>query len=138
MCIRDRLRLFFWLGTSHPRKFRRRFDFASRKRLSRRMRSQPSVIDREALLQSAQKYTDKKKYDRAILEYQKIIQVDPGDARTLLKMGDLQVKMGAYAEAIATYDRVGRQYAQQGFHVKAVWVYKQIREILHKHVPQLE
>jgi tetratricopeptide (TPR) repeat protein len=102
------------------------------------MRSQPSVIDREAVLQAAQKYTDKKKYDRAIVEYQKIIQVDPSDARTLLKMGDLQVKMGAHAEAIATYERVGRQYAQQGFHVKAVWVYKQIREILNKHVPQLE
>lgn len=96
------------------------------------------MIDREAVLQAAQKYTDKRKYDRAIAEYQKIIQLDPGDARTLLKMGDLQVKMGAHADAIATYDKVGRQYAQQGFHVKAVWVYKQIRELLHKHVPQLE
>ncbi len=95
-------------------------------------------IDRESVLATAQKYAEKKKYDRAILEYQKIIQVDPSDARTLLKMGDLQVKMGAYADSIATYERVGRQYVELGFFVKAVWVYKQIGEILTKHVPHLE
>ncbi|WP_394822406.1 tetratricopeptide repeat protein [Pendulispora albinea] len=95
-------------------------------------------IDRESVLQTAQKYAEKKKYDRAILEYQKIIQVDPSDARTLLKMGDLQVKMGAYADSIATYERVGRHYVSLEFFVKAVWVYKQIGEILHKHVPHLE
>ncbi|HWL89189.1 MAG TPA: tetratricopeptide repeat protein, partial [Polyangiaceae bacterium] len=96
------------------------------------------AIDRETVLQTAQKYAEKKKYDRAIIEYQKIIQVDPSDARTLLKMGDLQVKMGAYADAIATYERVGRHYVALGFFVKAVWVYKQIGEILTKHVPHLE
>ncbi|WP_394837371.1 tetratricopeptide repeat protein [Pendulispora rubella] len=95
-------------------------------------------IDRESVLQTAQKYAEKKKYDRAIVEYQKIIQVDPSDARTLLKMGDLQVKMGAYADAIATYERVGKHYVSLEFFVKAVWVYKQIGEILHKHVPHLE
>ena len=95
-------------------------------------------IDRESVLQTAQKYAERKKYDRAIAEYQKIIQVDPTDARTLLKMGDLQVKMGAYADAIATYERVGKHYVNLEFFVKAVWVYKQIGEILHKHVPHLE
>jgi len=95
-------------------------------------------IDRESVLQIAQKYAEKKKYDRAIVEYQKIIQVDPSDVRTLLKMGDLQVKMGAHADSIATYERVGRHYVALGFFVKAVWVYKQIAEILTKHVPHLE
>ncbi len=95
------------------------------------------AIDREKVLQAAQKFVEKKKYDKAVAEYQKIIQEDPNDARTLLKIGDLQLKMEAYAEAISTYERVGRFYAAQGFSLKAIAVYKQIREIIHKHVPQL-
>lgn len=95
-------------------------------------------IDRDKIVQAAQKFVEKKRYDKAVLEYQRIVQEDPNDARTLLKIGDLQLKMEAYADAIATYERVGRHYAAQGFSLKAIAVYKQIREILHKHVPQLE
>jgi tetratricopeptide (TPR) repeat protein len=94
-------------------------------------------IDREKVLQSAQKYVEKKKYDRAIAEYQRIIQEDPNDARTLLKIGDLQARLQAYPEAIATYDRVGQHYASQGFALKAIAVYKQIRELIKKHSPEL-
>jgi tetratricopeptide (TPR) repeat protein len=96
------------------------------------------AIDREKVLAAAQKYVEKKKYDRAVIEYQRIIQEDPNDARTLLKMGDLQLKMEAYADAISTYERVGKFYATSGFSLKAVAVYKQIREIIGRHVPQLE
>ncbi len=95
------------------------------------------TIDREKVLQAAQAYIQKKRYDRAVAEYRKLIQLDPDDARILLKIGDLQSKMEAHAEAIATYERVGRQYARQGFTLKAIAVYKQIREIIRKHVPEL-
>jgi tetratricopeptide (TPR) repeat protein len=96
------------------------------------------AIDREKVLAAAQKYVEKKKYDKAVIEYQKVIQEDPNDARTLLKVGDLQSKMEAYADAVGTYERVGKFYASQGFALKAIAVYKQIREIIAKHVPQLE
>lgn len=96
------------------------------------------ALDREKILQAAQKHVDKKRFDKAIQEYQKIVQEDPNDARTLLKIGDLQARMEAYAEAIATYDRVGQFYSGQGFSLKAIAVYKQIRELIKKHVPQLE
>jgi tetratricopeptide (TPR) repeat protein len=96
------------------------------------------AIDREKVLAAAQKYVEKKKYDRAVIEYQRVIQEDPNDARTLLKIGDLQSKMEAYADAVGTYERVGKFYASQGFALKAIAVYKQIREIIAKHVPQLE
>jgi tetratricopeptide (TPR) repeat protein len=95
------------------------------------------TIDRERVLQTAQGYIQKKRYDRAVLEYQKLTQQDPDDARILLKIGDLQSKMEQHADAIATYERVGRQYARQGFALKAIAVYKQIREIIKKHVPEL-
>jgi tetratricopeptide (TPR) repeat protein len=96
------------------------------------------AIDREKVLEAATKFVEKKRYDKAILEYQKLIESDPNDARTLLKMGDLQLKMAAFPEALTTYERVGRYYAQQGFALKAIAVYKQVREIVQKHVPHLE
>jgi tetratricopeptide (TPR) repeat protein len=95
------------------------------------------AIEREKILQAAQKYVDRKRYDRAIVEYQRLIADNPNDARTLLKIGDLQARMQAFPEAIATYDRVGQFYASQGFALKAIAVYKQIRELIEKHVPQL-
>ena len=96
------------------------------------------AINRDKVLEAAQKYVDKKKYDKAVIELQKLIGADPNDARTLLKIGDLQAKQGQHADAITTYERVGQLYAQQGFALKAIAVYKQIREIIAKHVPQLE
>jgi tetratricopeptide (TPR) repeat protein len=95
------------------------------------------ALDREKTLQAAQKYVDRKKYDKAVEEYQKIVREDPKDARTLLKIGDLQARMQAYTDAIATYDRVGQQYAAQGFALKAIAVYKQVRELIRKHAPEL-
>ncbi|MCU0691905.1 MAG: hypothetical protein MUF54_10925 [Polyangiaceae bacterium] len=94
-------------------------------------------IDREKVLQAAQKHVEKKRFDRAIVEFQKIVQEDPNDARILLKIGDLQARMDAFEAAIGTYERVAKHYATQGFSVKAIAVYKQIREIVRKHVPQL-
>jgi tetratricopeptide (TPR) repeat protein len=96
------------------------------------------AIDRERILVAAQKYVEKKRYDRAAIEYQKILQEDPSDARILLKLGDLQSKMETYADAVATYDRVGKFYASQGFALKAIAVFKQIREIIARHVPALD
>jgi tetratricopeptide (TPR) repeat protein len=96
------------------------------------------AIDREKVQANAQKFVDKKKYDKAIAELLKIIQEDPNDARTLLKVGDLYSKSADFPNAIATYERVGKFYAHQGFALKAIAVYKQIREMLVKHAPQLE
>lgn len=96
------------------------------------------AIDRERVLAAAQKYVEKKRYDRAAVEYQRVLQEDPNDARILLKLGDLQSKMGSYPEAIATYERVGKFYATQGFSLKAIAVFKQIREIISRYAPALD
>ena len=96
------------------------------------------AIDREKVLAAAQKFAEKRKYDKAIAEYQKLIEQDQNDARTLLKIGDLQAKMETFGDAVGTYERVGRYYAQQGFALKAIAVYKQIRDIVAKHLPHHE
>lgn len=99
--------------------------------------SLPVAVDREKALLLAQKYVDRKRYDRALQEYQQVVAADPSDTHTLLKLGDLQIKMQAFADALATYDRVGQLYESQGFSVKAVAVYKQIRDHIQKRAPEL-
>jgi tetratricopeptide (TPR) repeat protein len=96
------------------------------------------AINRDKVLEAAQKYVEKKKYDKAVAELRKLVEADPNDARTLLKIGDLQAKQLLFPDAINTYESVGKLYANQGFALKAIAVYKQIREIIAKHVPQLE
>jgi tetratricopeptide (TPR) repeat protein len=95
------------------------------------------AIDREKALLSAQKFIDKKRYDRALEEYQRVLRDEPSDTRTLLKLGDLQIKMQSFADAMSTYDRVAQLYEAQGFAVKAVAVYKQIRDHIQKRSPDL-
>jgi pilus assembly protein FimV len=86
-------------------------------------------IDRAKALQSAQKYLAKGQLDRAIGEYERLVQADPKDARMLLKLGDLYTRQGANKDASATYRKVAEQYADQGFFLKAVAVCKQILKL---------
>ena len=86
-------------------------------------------IDRQKVIDSAQKFAAKGQFDKAVAEYLRIVKEDPSDVRILLKIGDLQVRKGAKDEAVATYSRVALGYNQQGFFLKAVAVYKQILSI---------
>lgn len=86
-------------------------------------------IDRQKVIDAAQKFAAKGQFDKAVAEYQKLVKDDPNDVRILLKIGDLQVRRGAREDAIATYSRVARGYDEQGFALKAIAVYKQILSI---------
>ncbi len=80
-------------------------------------------------MQAAQKFLARGQLDKAIVEYERIVQSDPKDARALLKLGDLYTKNGANKQASATYRKVAEQYAEQGFFLKAVAVCKQILKL---------
>lgn len=84
------------------------------------------AINKNKVIAAAQKYVQKGQFDKAIKEYRKIVEAEPEDVRTWLKIGDLQAKKGAPAEATDTYLRVANHYSEQGFYLKAVAVYKQV------------
>lgn len=87
------------------------------------------MVDRNKVLETAQKLVAKGSYDKAIVQYQLLVADDPRDVRTLLKIGDLYTKTGARDRAVDAYGRVATQYASQGFFLKAVAVYKQILKL---------
>ncbi|MBX3190242.1 MAG: tetratricopeptide repeat protein [Labilithrix sp.] len=96
------------------------------------------AINREKVLEAAQKYIEKRKYDKAVVELRRVVDADPSDARTLHKIGELQAKQNLIAEAVDTFERAAKLYADGGFAQKAVAVYKQIREMIARQMPQLE
>jgi tetratricopeptide (TPR) repeat protein len=87
------------------------------------------AINKNKINDNALKYIQKGQVKKAIREYEKILGEDPNDVRTLLKKGDLLVRVGEKGQAVDTYLRVAGSYSQQGFHLKAVAVFKQILKI---------
>lgn len=87
------------------------------------------AIERTKVLEAAQQHAQEGNYEQAIAEFQRLVADDPRDVRALLKIGDLQIKMGNVPAAIATYARVAEIYTEQGIHLKAVAVYKQMLKL---------
>jgi tetratricopeptide (TPR) repeat protein len=87
------------------------------------------AINRNKVLDAARKYQSRGQYDKAIAQYKKLVDADKRDVRSLLKIGDLYVRKGDRGSAIETYENVAGHYAQQGFFLKAIAVYKQILKL---------
>ncbi|MCC7073743.1 MAG: tetratricopeptide repeat protein [Deltaproteobacteria bacterium] len=87
------------------------------------------AINRDKVEAQAIKLLQQGKLDKAIIELKKIVEHDPTDVRTLLKMGDTYVKLGAKKESVDAYEKAASIYTEQGFFLKAVAVYKQILRV---------
>lgn len=86
-------------------------------------------IDKDKVAQSALKYIQKGQFNKAIDEYRKVLSADPRDIRTRLKLIDLYGRAGRKKEAIDECLQVAESYADQGFYLKAIAVYKQALRI---------
>lgn len=88
-----------------------------------------AAINKRKLLESAQKNLQKGALDKALKDYQVLLEADPRDANIRLKIGDLQLKRGQNDDAIAAYLKVADQFMRGGFDAKAVALYKQVTKI---------
>lgn len=84
------------------------------------------IINKEKILELAKKLVSEGKFDRAIVEYEKIVQLDSSDLRVKIKIAELYVKRKQIQSAIRIYEEVANGYADGGFYLKAVTVYKSI------------
>jgi lipopolysaccharide biosynthesis regulator YciM len=79
---------------------------------------------------------DKRK--TAIARLLELLRANPSDVRSRLKLADLYAKDRDYLDAIEAYEWVAKHYAEQGFVLKAIAVYTQIRRMLVEHAPHLQ
>jgi tetratricopeptide (TPR) repeat protein len=95
------------------------------------------AIDKEKILDTAQKYVLKGQAEKAIKEYQKLIKASPKDIRAHLKLGDLFLKSSENEKAIGEYLRVADLYADDDLSSRAISVYKKVLSIDPRHTEAL-
>ncbi|MBI5234723.1 MAG: tetratricopeptide repeat protein [Deltaproteobacteria bacterium] len=84
---------------------------------------------KDKILERAQLALQKGNLEKAAIEYKAAFDLDPKDATLRLKIGDIYVKVGKKAEAVAEYKEVAKSYSQKGFYLKSIAVYKQILKL---------
>jgi pilus assembly protein FimV len=91
-------------------------------------------INKRKILQSAQKSVQKGAFDKALKDYQTLLEADPKDVNLRLKVGDLYLRLNKNVEAVTAYLKVADRFMKDGFDAKAVALYKQITRIDQKRV----
>ncbi|HLL52727.1 MAG TPA: tetratricopeptide repeat protein, partial [Myxococcaceae bacterium] len=86
-------------------------------------------MDKNKIIEAAAKLVAKGAYDKAIKEYQKVLEADPKDVRVLQKMGELYQKKNENAQAAQYFIKVAESYSSDGFFLKAVALYKQVLKL---------
>ena len=87
------------------------------------------MANKEKLLATAQKSLQKGQISKAIKDYQKVVEVDPKDMRNRQKLAELYSRARMSDEALAEYEAVAKYYAENGFYLKSIAVYKQMQKL---------
>src|SRR5438477_7919161 len=87
-------------------------------------------MDKNKVMESASKLISKGQFEKAVKEFQRVLEVDPDDVRVLQKLAALYQKMNRKAEAADCFEKVAKTYSAQGFYLKAVALYKQVLKVI--------
>ena len=82
--------------------------------------------EKDRIFELAQKISQKKGLKKTIKEYQRILQEDPNDFKTRIKLGDIYLRRGELAKAIKEYFQVGENYIREELDLKAIAIFKKI------------
>ncbi len=86
-------------------------------------------FNKTKVLSAAEKHVQQGKLPNAIAEYEKVVKEDPKDLTVLNTIGDLHARLGQNDQACVYFKKVGDQYAQNGFTVKAIAIYKKLTNL---------
>lgn len=87
------------------------------------------AINRDKVLREAEKLVQKGRIELAIREYEKLLKVNPSDANTINRVGDLYGRVGQVDKAIELYERIADNFTQDGFIPKAIAILKKINRL---------
>ena len=87
-------------------------------------------FNKAKVLAAAEKFVQQGKLPNAIAEYEKITREDPKDLTVLNTIGDLYARVGENERAAHYFRKVGEQYAQNGFTVKAIAIHKKLTNLV--------
>ncbi len=86
--------------------------------------------DKDAKVEQARKYADAGQYVKAIEAWRQLLDETPNnDANVWNTIGDLCLKKKSNSDAADAYSKAARFYLQEGFHLKAIALYKKILKL---------
>lgn len=101
----------------------------TRRRRSTQIKANSVAFNSSKALANAQKHIQKRNWDKAAVEYERIVQNDPSDMRNLLKLADLYVRCERQQDALNAYMQVAYHYLRDDIYDKAVAVFKQALQL---------
>ncbi len=87
------------------------------------------AIDREDSLRRAEKLLRQGRLDGAIQEYARLLEEQPNDWNTRNVLGDLYVRANQVEQAAAQFTQIADHFANEGFHPRAIALYKKVVKI---------
>jgi len=84
---------------------------------------------KDATAERARQLADAGQYAQAIKVWRQLLDGSPNDANVYNIIGDLSLKSKGNAGAIEAYHKAARLFVQEGFHLKAIAVYKKILKL---------
>ena len=92
--------------------------------------------DKTAIINTAQKYASKGQTDKAIAEWEKLLD-ERKDGNIHNTIGDLYLRKGSEQQAIESFDKAAEIFRKDGFYPKAIAIYKKILNIAPDNVDAL-
>ncbi len=84
------------------------------------------AIDRIKVKKEADRHLTAGRVERAIEEFQKLIEDNPKDFNTLNQIGDLCVQISRIKEGVEIHKRLGAAYERDGFHARAAAIFQKV------------
>ncbi len=92
------------------------------------------ALNRAKVLETADKLVRQGKLEDAIKHYLVLSDDNPRDVNTINRIGDLYVRLRRNKEGIKQFMRIADFYAGDGFHLKAIAMYKKITKLEPAHL----
>jgi len=86
-------------------------------------------VNKAKVLKDAQKFIAKGQFEKAIVEFEKLLKVAPNDTNTHNSIGDLYLKKGDKDKAIPHFTKAAELLNKDGFTLKAIALYKKVLNI---------
>jgi len=90
---------------------------------------------KDKIIKAADKYVKQGRIENAIVEYEKLLEINPKDWGTINLIGDLYARLDKNDEAIQYFNRLGDHYAKDGFYLKAIAIYKKVTKLEPSNMP---
>ncbi len=87
------------------------------------------ALDRAKTLANAEKHLRAGKLVEAIVEFKKLAEDNPRDMNIINKLGDLCARAGKNPDAIRYFLRIAEFYADDGFYLKSIAMYKKVSKL---------